>query len=73
MLHEYPNVATVVPTLQVWKIVSQVQKAKCVFWYHKPVSVVTVQRRCMEVRKDPPTKISIRRWYKLLVRLDMFV
>jgi hypothetical protein len=65
MLLEYPSVATVVQTPQLWKLVSQMQRAKCVFWYHEPVSVVPVQRRCMEVSKELPTKMSICKWYKL--------
>jgi hypothetical protein len=41
------------------------QEAWWVLEYQDPLSVVTMQRRCMEVSRELPTKLSICKWYKL--------
>lgn len=33
--------------------------------YQDPLSVVTMQRRCMEVSRELPPKLFICKWYKL--------
>jgi hypothetical protein len=46
---------------------SEAEKAECVLWFHKSRSAVTAQRRFRAVfGREPPTKMSIYKWYKLL-------
>jgi hypothetical protein len=48
------------------KMVSQVEKAKCVLWFHEAKCVITVQRRFQTAfGKEPPSENSIHNWYKL--------
>jgi hypothetical protein len=45
---------------------SQVEEAKCVLWFYESRSTVTLQRRFPAVfGREPLTKMSIYKWYKL--------
>jgi hypothetical protein len=64
---EFPNLSTI---LTVVKMMSQVKKTKCMLWFHKCRSAVTVQRRfCMVFGREMPTKMLICK----LIRLAAFV
>jgi hypothetical protein len=54
---ELPNLITILTAV---KIPSQVEKAKCVLWFHESRSVVTMQRRFrMVFGMEPPTENAI--------------
>jgi hypothetical protein len=64
---QFPNLSTWSATVTVIKMASQADKVKRVLWFHESRYAVTVQRRFRTVfGREPPTKISIFKWYKLL-------